>query len=400
MKARLLILSFTYPPNQDGVANAAALMAEGLAARGCEVALGTLWHPERKPASATDNPKVFQFKVEGDLSWRATLRGETAELRQFVAGFNGDALICHCLDTALVRLAVQEFPRLPAAKLLVSHGYTRHLVPWHSRFPWGLGFWLGWQPFVWQLPWLLRKFDRLVFLSEQQDFGRFFDHRVAHLIRHPGIRVIPNGVDWRMKAAALPDFRRAYRLEGRVLFLCVANYGERKNQLLALQAYRQARVPNSALVFIGSEFNDYSRRVQQADQQLALAFPEGRVLLLEQLDRPWTEAAFAAMDCFVLTARAETQPIVLLETMAASKPFISTNTGCVQTLPGVVVRNQHDLTLQFQRLAADPELRARLGAEGNREYLKKYRKEMVVDAYERLVLELRKNPILGGGLEN
>ena len=390
MKARLLILAPSYPPSKDGVANAAALLAEGLAARGHEITVGTIWHPERAPSAPGSNPTVKHFKLQGSPSWTDPVRGETTQLKQLVANFRGDAVLCLCTDAAPTTLAVQVFAEVSAPKILISHGFPlHHKVPWHRKFPWGLGTWLAWQPFLWQLPWLLRKFDRLVFLSRQRDFGRFLDHRVAHLFARHRIHIIPNGVEWKSAPADRSDFRRTHGLQDTLLFLCVAYYCDLKNQLMALRAYRRARIPNSALVFIGAELNEYSRQMQQLDQQLAPAFPEGRVLLLEKLDRGPTEAAFATMDAFVLASKTEAQPIVLLESMAAAKPFLSTDVGCVRELPGgLVIRDEAEMTREMQRLAAEPQLRASLGDAGHREYMAKYRKDVVLDAYEKLIPDL------------
>jgi glycosyltransferase involved in cell wall biosynthesis len=386
---RILILTPTYLPHMDGVAGAARLMAEGLAARGYEVGVVTQLHPERQPSSPGDNPRVYQFDVKGSPTWGCPARGQVEEMRRFIAGFDSDALFCHTLDATPTWLALGAFQQIRAAKALVSHGYVAHQVNWHPGFPWGLGQWLRWQPFVWRLPLLLRRFDRLVFLSRRTDWGRFFDHGVARMTRHQGIRIIPNGVDWRPASGSPADFRKRYGLERKLLFLCVANYCERKNQRLALRAFRRARLPGAALVFIGSEANDYSRLLSRLNEDLRKELPAGEVLILENMGRQMTQQAFGAMDAFVLSANAETQPIVLLESMAASKPFISTNTGCVSELPGgLVVQTEAQLTGALQLLAADPSRRTALGEAGHAEYLAHYQREAVLDAYEELLREI------------
>src|SRR5207249_11072681 len=135
------------------------------------------------------------------------------------------------------------------------------------------------------------------------------------------------------------------------LLLCVANYCDRKNQVVVLRAFRRAGLGDATLVFIGSEFNEYSRQLEQLDEALKPAFPAGRVLLLEKVERRMTCAAVQAADLFVLSAKAETQPIVLLEAMASRTPFISTNVGCVVELPGgVVVRSEEELAEQMKAL--------------------------------------------------
>ena len=75
--------------------------------------------------------------------------------------------------------------------------------------------------------------------------------------------------------------------------------------------------------------------------------------------------------------------------MAWGKPFVSTDVGCVRDLPGgLVVRDEAEMTRQLQCLATEPRLRASLGDAGHREYLAKYRKDAVLDAYEKLIAEV------------
>ena len=65
--------------------------------------------------------------------------------------------------------------------------------------------------------------------------------------------------------------------------------------------------------------------------------------------------AYRAADLFVLSAKAETQPIVLLEAMASRTPWLATDTGCVSELPGgVVVRSEDELVEKMRELASSP----------------------------------------------
>ena len=122
------------------------------------------------------------------------------------------------------------------------------------------------------------------------------------------------------------------------------------------------------------------------DAELQNEFPAGRVVLLEKLNRPQTCAAYRAADLFVLSAKAETQPIVLLEAMASHTPWLSTDVGCVVELPGGrVARDEADFVAQLRELAAAPELRQKLAAEGWAACQQTYDWEQVISAYGRLV---------------
>ncbi|MGD1017989.1 MAG: glycosyltransferase family 4 protein [Verrucomicrobiia bacterium] len=386
----ILILTPTYDPSKDGVAEAAKVTACGLAGRGYRVTVATGYLADRVTQAADANPMVKQFRVSGDSSLRVGIHGDIAAYQEFIANFPGDFIICHGWAMWTTDLAAAVFHKTPAKKVLVSHGFSTHLVNWHRRFPWGLGQWLGWLPYVMRSPFLMRKFSRVVLLSERVDWQRFFDHRVAKLTGYRGIVVIPNGIDPGACDRPLPDFRREFGVGDGCMFLCVANYCTRKNQELAVRAFRKTRVAGAILVFIGSEFNEYQAMVRDLDRELAKSHPEGHVMFIEKINRDMTLAAFNACDIFVLTSKDETQPIVLLETMACGKPFISTeSSGCIAELPGgLVVRSEQQISEQMKRLAESPDARQSLGEAGRNGCLARYTHERVVDAYQKLLESL------------
>jgi glycosyltransferase involved in cell wall biosynthesis len=179
------------------------------------------------------------------------------------------------------------------------------------------------------------------------------------------------------------------------MFLCVANYSDRKNQISALHAFRKARIEKSTFVFIGSELNEYSKRLNEHDSRLrASGFDTGNVLILQKVERPMVIAALKGCDVFVLSARTETMPVALLEAMIAGKPFISTNTGCVSELPGgIVVENESALQDSMESLARDARLRETLGERGRTAGRKACSMEKVIDRFEALCEERLLAPI-------
>ncbi len=258
-----------------------------------------------------------------------------------------------------------------AKKVILSHGYDTHIFYLQNRFPWGLGFWLRRLPRAVALPADLKAFDRVVLLSSKTDFGRFFDGLVARFIGCKHIRIIPNSVNADFKPDS-NNFRDKLELGTGPLFLCVANYSTRKNQQMALEAYCRANVPNSSMVFAGSELGDYGRNVQQMWEASKSQHPHLRVHFLEGLSRGDIVSAFRSCDVFVLSATAETQPIAILEAMACAKPFISTDTGCVSELEGgIVIKGVDDMAEQMRTLAENPNMRDQLGQRG-KSYFEKY----------------------------
>jgi glycine/D-amino acid oxidase-like deaminating enzyme len=95
---RILITTCTYPPQADGVAEAAAVLARGLARRGHDVTVVTEFQPDRKPDAPDASPRVMQFKLTGNASWRIGVQGgpeERAAYQNFPRAFAGGIASAH-----------------------------------------------------------------------------------------------------------------------------------------------------------------------------------------------------------------------------------------------------------------------------------------------------------------
>jgi glycosyltransferase involved in cell wall biosynthesis len=105
---------------------------------------------------------------------------------------------------------------------------------------------------------------------------------------------------------------------------------------------------------------------------------------------PW----YFAFDAFLMASANEGTPVVAIEALAAGRPVVGTRVGGMADVvrdgetgflvdPGDV----DGLADRLQRLARDPELRARLGAAG-RDVLARYSVERLVDDVDALYREL------------
>jgi len=380
---KILVSTFTYAPNVDGVAEAASTMVKLFRAHGHEVLVSTFQPDHSREA----DPAVSRFRINGSPDLFRGFSGETSQYQQFLRDSAPDLMIFHGWDTWPVEVAMPRFDEFRAKKVMLSHGCSSHVLDF-KLLPRGLWKWLRWLPHVCALPWRIRRFDRVIFLSEKTDWGRFLDVTIARLTRAPNISIIPNSVP-ELPATAPGVFRQRHGIGAGPFFLCIANYSIRKNQARALEAFAKAALPDATLVFIGSQLGDYGRGVQAMAKQLAKAGPMGRVLFLEGLDRKETISALRDCDVKVLAADAETQPIVLLEAMAAAKPFISTATGCVEEFKGgVVVRDATEMAEAMRGLAEHPERRSRLGSEGRKDFESHYSVATTAKAWLELLDEV------------
>lgn len=380
---RVLVATFTYFPNIDGVAEAAGSMVKAFSGNGHDVYVATC-STDRYPG---DESRVSRFSICGSPVLFGGFRGETREYLDFIARLDPDVIVFHGWDTWPVEVAMGHLRTFRARSVLLSHGQSSHILN-TGILPRGLWRWLRWLPRVWSLPFRIRRFDRVVFLSGKCDWGRFFDVSVARVTGARNVAIIPNGVP-ELPTGATGVFRERHSIGPGTMFLCIANYSLRKNQGRALQAFAQADLADATLVFIGSELGSYGHRMVTLWQELLVAGARGRVLFLEGLQRSETLEALRDCDVKVLAADAETQPIVLLEAMAASKPFISTSTGCVEELKGgIIVENDAEMAKAMRRLAEGREEREQLGIEGRIDYEKHYNVDRTTQAWLQLLNEL------------
>lgn len=377
---KLLLLTFTYRPNADGVAEASTALASGMAAMGYQVTVVTSIVSGRHKSDFLP-VIVEEFAITGFGFSEQAPPEEIARYQNFLREATFDVIICECFDAWPVQLAIPLLKHIQGVKILVSHGFSAHIWYPHSRFPWGLGAWGRSLLSCFSFPKKLRMFDHAVFLSERRDFGRFFDHTLAHLSAYPRHSVVPNGVVPFPTSENFANFRKIFGITTKLCLLCVANYSERKNQLLTVRAFQRAALPDATLVLIGSNFNTYSTKVK-----LACADAHSRVLFLENVSRDLICAAFLQSDIFILTAKEETQPIVLLEAMATGLPFISTNTGCVSDFDGgIMADGEKHIASAIYKLGSNPDLRRRLGDAGRSQVMRRYTREKMIAGYGTLL---------------
>lgn len=390
-RMRVLLATPTFPPFKDGVAEAAAAQAYAFATDGHEVHVATEPHADRQPCSKRGAPTIREFNVLGSPHFRDPYHGDTAAYLEYLQSEPWDAIIFHSYMWPLL-LAAPYLRQIPGKKILTSHGYGALLWTPVRRFPFGLGSWL-WSvaQSMAMLKWY-KRLDRVVFLSPKIDGRAFYDHFLAKICRHKGIRIIPNGVD--LPKLHSDQFAQSlldrYGISGaKHLFLSVANYSWRKDQGFAVRAFRAAAIPDSILVFIGSEFNECSAAFQEADAKAHTCSHGERIVWLEKVDRENTLGAIQACDTFVLSANHEAQPIALLEAMSYGKPWIARAAGCIDLMEGgLCVKSVRSMAEAMRRLASSSQLRSRLGATGRLAVDNNYNYTQYEHSYRSLLREL------------
>ncbi len=385
---KILIASFTFSPNMDGVAESARLMLQTFRRAGHEVLVATTKGASPGTSELGIHEGVRRFDISGAPALGAGFHGEIDHYQSFLRTFNPDVIVFHGWDTWPVELAIPVLPRLKAKSVLFSHGYACHLLDF-KILPKGLYKWLRWLPHVAALPWHLRHFDKVVFLSAKRDLDRFYDAWIAKKSGYRNSTVIANGIDTSGWESIPANFRESQQLNPGMFFLCVANYAIVKNQKMALEAYLMANIPDSTFVFIGTSLAGYGERIREMWNQSKAAHPKLDVRFLEHVSREQVVSAIRSCDIAVLASKTEAQPLTLLEAMACGKPFIATDVGCVSELRGgIVVRDAESMAAQMRLLAADADQRASLGETAKRCFESYYSSEVTSIAWLNLIDEL------------
>src|SRR5262249_34611687 len=153
-----------------------------------------------------------------------------------------------------------------------------------------------------------------------------------------------------------------------------------------------AQVPASMLVLAGD--GDLRSEVERLAATHGIA---DRLRILGYVED--MGAWYGSFDAFLLTSANEGAPVVAIEALAAGVPVVATAAGGTKNVVDddasgylAPVGDVDRLAERLRQLQSDPELRARLGAEGARRMRRRFSTQRMVDdvdaLYERLLARL------------
>jgi glycosyltransferase involved in cell wall biosynthesis len=220
----------------------------------------------------------------------------------------------------------------------------------------------------------------------------------------PGkIRVIPFGIDLTPFTSGLPDKTETRRDLGLPVDAIVAGtvgrIDRKKGQDVLIKACAEIRSEGIPLhlLFVGEQTegetqpyaDELSGLIEKLDLRDSVTFSPFRRDI---------EAAYAAMDVFVLTSHSETYGMVTIEAMASGLPVVATDTGGT---PGIVSDRSTGLLVPPEdadalraallELLNDHALATQLGEQARLEALRRFSHEAQCRLYESLFDELTSN---------
>lgn len=377
---RVLHLGKFFPPHPGGIERfvadlAAAQIAQGMAVR-------VLAHAEpgtqRSRCFQSNGVEVELAACHGQLVYAPVSPAFPRLLARAIGDFKPDVLHIHVPNTSAFWALLS-----PAARRLPW------IVHWHADIPLDSrrrALRLAYRIYR---PWeqaLLRRAQAVIATSQA-----YADSSAALAPWREKVRVIPLGIADTHDIPTAPPSPQPSPAGGRggnnLRLIAVGRLSYFKGFDVLLRAL--AQVPDANLVLIGD--GECSRDLRKLARELGV---EARVNFVGRIDMDATgqallESAYTSADVFCLpsTERAESFGLVLLEAMRAGKPAIASD------IPGsgvgFVVRDGETgllvppgdvdaLAAAIRMLAADANLRQRLGEAGRQRFQQEFRLDRIV----------------------
>lgn len=367
---RILHTVALYDPRVGGAEKVVKEASERLVARGHEVTVATGYAPDRT-FTERNGVRVESFRIEGNAT--LGIRGTDAKrYQEFILDSKFDVVMNYAAQSWATDLTYPLLRQLNSAKVLFACGYSG-LVTWRKYIYAG---------YFRRMPAILADYDLVVYHSA---IGRDYDFGEKHQIKH--YRIVPNAIcadefDHDLDVS----FRKQYNITTPHLLVTIGNHYKIKGHDYIIKAFNQLGRDDVTLAIIGNNTAKAHRSCYPSCQQASAENPNIR--LFEGIPRTHVVAALKEADLFLLGSLIEAFPLVILESMGAGVPFVSTDAGNTRELPGgVIIYSPQEMSGAIRDLLQSPEKRAALALLGKTAQRQRYEWDAVIDQYEHVYQE-------------
>lgn len=374
----------SYYPETSGMAEAVRQISEGLVRLGHKVTVATAKMPERKK-KIINGVCLIQFAVSGKAVFG--LHGKVEKYRNYLLNSDFDIVTNFAAQQWATDIALPILDQIKAKKVFVPTGFSGLYSPFYRHYYEGMKKWM-------------KEYDVNIFLSE---YYRDIDFARKNNIRN--LKIIPNG-------AAKEEFLAKSKINIRkvlgiandhFLVLNVSSHTGLKGHAEAIKIFCKAKMEKATFLMIGKN----TKSIKGCYHQCQLSkFLGGKNILIKDLNREQTVAAFKAANVFLFTSKIECSPLVLFESLAAKTPFLTVDVGNAKEiikwtkggylLPTRFSRfgySQAKITPSAKILEDYYHHRSQLslmGKRGYRAWLKNFTWEVVTKEYEKVYQSLLK----------
>lgn len=355
---KILITVSTYFPAEDGVSRVTQYIAEELVRDGHNVTVITEQRdtlPEKETYAGVKIKRVRLFTKYG------LYFGEKKQYRDMIQKETkrNDIMINVCTQNAFTDTILNKINTYKCKKILYMHGmfcFKFHALDFNS-FPsivnkiWKEIRWFFYYSFKGKY---FKKYDSIIQLHEKDYANTYFERKY-------GIKssIIGNAVDNSFFELA-NDSSFVKPFDKYILY--VANYGNNKNQKLAISEFLKSAIcPEVGLVLIGSKENRYckylERFITKERQRLGISEKDKPILLLKGVQRNMIPHYVKNALLYIMTSRAEVFPVSIAESIATGTPFVSTDVGVVKYFMGGVTSSKDDISYWIKVMVNNNDIR-------------------------------------------
>ena len=388
---KILITCHSYFPKNDGVQFVTQYLAEGLVKRKHTINIVTnMYHDKTDKYEETYNGvSIKRINVKTKHTFH---HGDKSNYINYIKNIvnDFDVMINVCTQCATTDWLLKELKNINIPKVLYLHSmwdfkFTSDDFSSIQKIGKKIFSNIRWHMYYIHNKKNFKLYDRVIQLHSRDNAKMFFEKKY-------GISsfIIENAVD-----DCFFDVRNTKKFtkpfEKYIIY--VANYIPKKNQELAAIKFLNSKIDKKiGMVFIGSTDTNYYHYlndiIKNERKKLNLQEDEKPIKTLYGIERNKIPDYVANSCLFILTSDIEKFPISIVESMASSIPFLSTDVGIVKYLPGGIVSTSEDLTYWIENLITNEQLSKNLGKTGRDYALEHMNIEKKVEQFEQLLLEL------------
>ena len=390
-RMKILFLTATYWPAQDGVSVVTQYLAEGLAKRHEVHVLAT----RREYPQKEEHEGVRIQRIQAARSmWNCTFQGEKKQAESYILEYQPDVLIVVGIQTWCYDWFIRNLERLPGKKMLMTHGSSclgeydvwskLKQVRLRRRILADLidvNFERYWKKYQKALPQGMGKFEVVSYLFAGEDLYEY--------MKRCGLQnsmILEN---------ATQDFffdRRVFAIDDdkELVFINVSTYEERKNQKMILQAYGETAQPGTRLVLIGSRRSAYYQELLEMKEKIESKDSfAGKIEIHVGIPREKVLEIYQSADVYVSASSWEAMSISLCEAAAGGLLILSTDVGHASQIPGVqLFETKEELKNLMQEACRDSGKRRECGRLSYEYAEENYRIQRKVDLLEGKLLAM------------
>lgn len=385
-KMKILFTVQNYYPRMSGVPVVVKYLAEGLQKKGHLVTVATRRDKELEEFEIINGVKVYRFDIA--YSKFKGHYGEIDKYINFIKNYECDIIINECTQCETTDLLLKSLDSIKKPKILHAHGLAGltlkpiALMPTIKNTLGNTFNWIRWNIYYNKFASYILQYDTVICLSELDSGKKYIEKNFDKTIN-----ILDNAANDMFFMDSKENALKKYLGKScEKYIISVANYTAVKNQKMILKSFYMSTITDYTLVFIGGKKTSFYYRLCKLKERYDKKFGFKNVYILTGVDRENIPSIVGGAKIYMVSSTYEEYSISIIEAMAKSVPFISTNVGNASILPGgIVVNSVEEMKAGIELLLNNEHKRAELGAKG-KEYSELNCREVVaVDKLERII---------------